>query len=122
VNWARNVDDRKSTSGGGFYMLPRLVAWFNKNQISIALSTTDVEYMATASCCLQLLCMMKTLQDIQIKCYPPISILCDNISTISIPKNYVMHSKTMHIPIKYHFLQEKLLEKKVKLKYLPSKE
>ena len=33
-----------------------------------------------------------------------------------------MHSKTKHIPIKYHFLREQVLEKKVKLVYVPSKE
>ena len=65
---------------------------------------------------------MQTLQDIQIKCSPPISIMCDNISAISISKNPVMHSKTKHIPIKYHFLREQVLEQKVKLEYVPSKE
>ena len=33
-----------------------------------------------------------------------------------------MHSNTKHIPIKYHFLCEKVLEQKVKLEYVPSKE
>ena len=65
---------------------------------------------------------MKTLQDFQLKCSPPVSIMCDNTSAISISKNHVMHSKTKHIPIKYHFLREHVLEKKVKLEYVPSKE
>ena len=66
--------------------------------------------------------MMQTLQDFQIKCSPPISIISDNTSAISISKNPVMHSKTKHIPIKYHFLREQVLEEKVKLEYVPSKE
>ena len=33
-----------------------------------------------------------------------------------------MHSKTKHIPIKYHFLREQVLEHKVKLEYVSSKE
>jgi len=33
-----------------------------------------------------------------------------------------MHSKTKHIPFKYHFLREQVLEQKVKLEYVPSKE
>eukprot|EP00253_Pinus_taeda_P023696 PITA_23696 len=99
-----------------------LVSWFNKKQSSIALSTTEAKYLDVASCCTQLLWMMKTVQDIQITCTTPISILCDNTSAISVSKNPIMHSKTKHIPIKYHFLREQVLEQKVKLEYVPSKE
>eukprot|EP00253_Pinus_taeda_P008857 PITA_08857 len=121
ADWAGNVDDRKSTSGGAFFMGSKLVSWFSKKQSSIALSTAEAEYVAAASCCTQLLWMMQTLQYFQITCTPPISILCDNTSAISISKNPVMHSKTKHIPIKYHFLWEQVLEQKVKLEYVPSK-
>ena len=103
-------------------MGPRLVSWFIKKQKSIALSIAEAEYVAAASCCTQLLWMMQTLQDFQIKFTPPLSIMCDNTSAISILKNHVMNSKTKHIPIKYHFLREQVLEQKVKLEYVPSKE
>eukprot|EP00253_Pinus_taeda_P002413 PITA_02413 len=122
ADWVGSVDDIKSTSGGAFYMGSRLVSWFSKKQSSIALSTVEAEYVAATSCCTQLLWMMQTLQDIQITCTPPISILCDNTSAIVISKNPVMHFKTKHIPIKYHFLREQVLEQKVKLEYVPSKE
>eukprot|EP00253_Pinus_taeda_P003902 PITA_03902 len=121
-DWTGSIDDRKSTNGDAFYMGSRLVSWFSKKQSSIALSTAEAEYVAATSCCTQLLWMMQTLQDIQITCTPPISILCDNTSAISISKNPIMHSKTKNIPIKYHFLREQVLEQKVKLEYVPSKE
>eukprot|EP00253_Pinus_taeda_P024158 PITA_24158 len=122
ADWARSVDDRKSTSGGAFYIGSRLVYWFSKKQSSIALSIAEAKYVVVASCCTQLLWMMQTFQDIQITCTPPISILCDNTSAISVSKNLVMHSKTKHRPINYHFLREQVLEQKVKLEYVPSKE
>eukprot|EP00253_Pinus_taeda_P031237 PITA_31237 len=122
ADWARSMDDRNNTSGGAFFMGSRLVSWFRKKQSSIALPTAEAEYVAVASCCTQLLWMMQTLQDFQITCTLPISILCDNISAINISKNPVMHSKTKHIPTKYHFLREQVLEQKVKLEYVPSKE
>ena len=100
----------------------RLVSWFSKKQSSIALFMAKAEFVATASCCTQLLWMMQTLQDLQITCTTPISIFCDNTSAISISKNLVINSKTKHIPIKYHFILEQVLEQKVKLEYVPSKE
>ena len=33
-----------------------------------------------------------------------------------------MHSKRKHIPIKYHFLREKVSQKVVKLEYIDTKE
>ena len=32
VDWARNIDDRKSTSGGAFFLGKRLVTWTSKKQ------------------------------------------------------------------------------------------
>eukprot|EP00253_Pinus_taeda_P026148 PITA_26148 len=122
ADWVGSMDDRKSTSCGAFFMGSKLVSWFSKKQSLIALSTAKAEYVAAASCCTQLLWMMQTLQDFQITCTSPISILCDNTSPINISENPVMHSKTKHIPIKYHFLREKVLEQKVKLEYVRSKE
>eukprot|EP00253_Pinus_taeda_P014840 PITA_14840 len=122
ADWAGSVDDRKSTSGGALFMGSILVSWFSKKQSSIALSIAEAEYVAAASCYTQLLWMMQNLQYFQITCTPPISIFGDNISAISISKNPVMHSMTKHIPIKYHFLWEQVLEQKVKLEYVPSKE
>ena len=55
ADWAGSGDDRKSVSGGAFFMGSRLVSWFSKKQSSIVLSTAEVEYVAVASCCTQLL-------------------------------------------------------------------
>jgi hypothetical protein len=66
--------------------------------------------------------MKQTLTNIQVEYDEPIPIYCDNTSTISISKNPVMHSKTKHIPIKYHFLREQVAEKNIKFEYVGTKE
>jgi hypothetical protein len=66
--------------------------------------------------------MKKTLKDIQVEYNQLIAIFCDNNSAINISKNLVMHSKTNHIPIMYHFLREKVTKKNVKLEYIGRKE
>jgi hypothetical protein len=122
VDWEGSIDDRRSTSGEAFYLGDFLVSWLSKKQSSVSLSTTEEEYIATTTCCTQVLWMKKTLQDIQVKYDDPISILCDNTSAISISKNLVMHSKTKHIPIKFHFLREQVTENNIKLEYIGTKE
>jgi hypothetical protein len=66
--------------------------------------------------------MKQTLTDIQVEYDEPIPIYCDNTSAINISKNSVMHSKTKHIPIKYHFLREQVAEKNIRVEYVGTKE
>jgi hypothetical protein len=59
---------------------------------------------------------------IQVEYDEPIPIYCDNTSAISISNILVMHSNTKHIPIKYHFLQEHVAEKNIRVEYVGTKE
>ena len=52
----------------------------------------------------------------------PVVIYCDNTNTINISKNPMMHTKTKHIAIKYHFLRELVQDKKERLEYVNTKE
>ena len=105
ADWAENVDDRKSTSGGCFYMGNNLVSWMSKKQNSISLSTVEAKYIATSNYCTQLLWMQKLLHDYGI-CQEHLTIYCDNTSAINISKNPVQHSRTKHIEIRHHFIRE----------------
>ena len=49
TNWTKNVEDRKMTFGVCFFVSDCLVAWLNKKQNSISLSTVEVEYIAIRS-------------------------------------------------------------------------
>jgi hypothetical protein len=122
ADWANCVDERKSTSGREFFLGNSLVTWLNKKQGSISLSTTEAEYIDTATCCTQVLWMIQTLADLEVKYTVPIPIYCDNTSAISVSKNPVLHSKTKHIPIKYHFLREQVTNQIVQVHYIPTSE
>jgi hypothetical protein len=66
--------------------------------------------------------MIQTLADLKVNYTDPITIHYDNTSAISVSKNPILHSKTKHIPIKYHFLREQVTNIVVKLNYIPSTE
>ena len=96
-----------------------LVAWLSKKQGSTSLSTTEVEYTIVVTCYTQIIWMIQTLTNLEVKYVDPIPLHCDNTSAISMSKNPVLHSKTKHIPIKYHFLREHVTNKVVQLNFIP---
>ena len=97
--------DQKSTSGTCQFLGSSLVSWSSRKQSSVAQSTTEAEYVAAASCCSQLLWMTYTLCDFGLT-FSRVPLLCDSTSAISVAKNPVLHSKTKHIDVRYHFLRD----------------
>ncbi|WVZ80561.1 LOW QUALITY PROTEIN: hypothetical protein U9M48_028029 [Paspalum notatum var. saurae] len=97
--------DRKSTSGTCQLLGTSLFSWSSRKQASVSLSTTEAEYIAAASCCSQLLWMKATLSDFGLR-FGNIPLLVDSISTISVAKNSVLHSRTKHIDVRFHFLRD----------------
>ena len=89
-DWAGNADDRKSTTGGCFYVGANLVAWMSKkqNSLSLSLSATEAEYIAAGSCYSQILWMKKVLTDYGIS-QDTMVVYCDNSNAIDISKNPV---------------------------------
>ncbi|WVZ84665.1 hypothetical protein U9M48_031670 [Paspalum notatum var. saurae] len=97
--------DCKSTSGTCQLLGTSLVSWSSRKQASVALSTTEAEYIAAASCCSQLLWIKATLSDFGLR-FGRIPLLVDSTSTISVAKNPVLHSRTKHIDVRFHFLRD----------------
>ena len=97
--------DRKSTSGTYQFLGSSLVSWPSRKQSSVAQSTTKAEYVAAASCCSQLLWMKATPSDFGLM-FGRIPLLVDSTSAISVAKNPVLHSRTKHIDVRFHFLRD----------------
>ncbi|CAA7044007.1 unnamed protein product [Microthlaspi erraticum] len=110
ADWAGCADDRKSTSGGCFFLGNNLIAWLSKKQNSVSLSTAEAEYIALGSCCTQLIWMRQMSADYGMES-GPFLVYCDNKSAIDISKNPVQHSRTKHIDIRHHFVRELVEEK-----------
>ena len=111
--------DRKSTSGTCQLLGNRLVSWFSKKQNSVSTSTAEAEYIAAGSCCAQILWMRNQLADYGFD-FKSIPIHCDNTSAIAITHNPVMHSRTKHIEIRYHFIRDHVQNGTISLQYIPT--
>ncbi|GJT13321.1 retrovirus-related pol polyprotein from transposon TNT 1-94 [Tanacetum coccineum] len=84
---------RKSTSGGCQILGGKLVCWSAKKQSSVAMSSAEAEY---------------------------VTIFCDNTSAIAISNNPVMHSRTKHIDIRYHFIRDHIIKGDIELHFVPT--
>ena len=105
ADYAGDRVERKSTSGSCQFLGSHLISWYSKKQATIALSTTEAEYVAAAGCSTQMLWMKSQLEDYQIY-ESNIPIFCDNTSAICLSKNPILHSKAKHIEIKHHFIRD----------------
>ncbi|WVZ57835.1 LOW QUALITY PROTEIN: hypothetical protein U9M48_008174 [Paspalum notatum var. saurae] len=73
--------DRKSTFGTCQFLGTSLVFWSSRKQAIVSLSTTEAEFGR-------------------------IPLLVDSTSAISVAKNPVLHSRTIHIDVMFHFLRD----------------
>ena len=119
--WAGDCVDRKSTSEGCQFHGCSLVSWSSKKQNCVSLSTIEVEYVATASCCAQLLWMRQTLKHYSVTC-DKVPLLCDNESAIKISLNPVQHGKTKHIETCHHFIRDHIKRGDIDTIYINTKE
>ncbi|KAJ9552775.1 hypothetical protein OSB04_016820 [Centaurea solstitialis] len=111
--------DRKSTTGGCHLRGGKLVSWTSKKQNSVSTSTAEAEYVAAGICCAQVLWLRNQLQDYDIQ-LSKIPIYCDNTSAIAIANNPVLHSKTKHIEVRYHFIRDHVMNADIELHFVPT--
>ena len=119
-DYAGDLEDRKSTSGYVFFLNSGAISWSSKKQPVVSLSTTEAEYIAAASCACQAIWLRRLLENLKYVSRGPTAIHCDNSSAIQLSKNPVLHGKSKHIDIRFHFLRELTKEGTVELIYCQS--
>jgi hypothetical protein len=92
-----------------------VVNWSNKKQPTITLSNTKVEYRGATIIACEVVWLQKLLSDLGQSMDAPITIYCDNISSILLANNPVYHATTKHIEVHYHFIRKKVLAKETDL-------
>ncbi|XP_075111863.1 secreted RxLR effector protein 161-like [Nicotiana tabacum] len=105
ADYAGYLVDKKSTFGMAHFLGSYLTLWGTKKENFVNLSTAEAEYVATTSCCTQLLWIKQQLEDFDVfsDCVP---LLCDNTGTLNMAKNPVQHKRIKHIDVRHHFLRD----------------
>ena len=59
----------------------------------------------------------KNVEDMHQKQKEATTIFCDNLSTITMKKNPIHHSRTRHIDIRHHFIREHVTRGEIKMEH-----
>ena len=82
------------------------MSWPSRKQSVVSLSTTEAEFIAVASCACQAVWMRRILEKLSHTQGNCTTVFCDNSSTIKLSKNPVMHGRSKHIDVHFHFLRD----------------
>ena len=121
ADWAGDVIDQKSMSVHLLQISGGLISWRSKKQSSIALSTTEAEYMTLTSSAQECLWLRQLNTELEGSTTEPLTIYEYNQSTISITRNLQFHGCSNHIAIKSHFYPREhviLSNEAVRLEYI----
>jgi len=132
ADWAGDKESRPST---GAYVCTisenqsnsphTAISWSSKQQSTIALSSTEAEYMALTQASKEGIWVRRFMDEISRASgedvpATPMTIFADNQGSMALAKNPEFHSRTKHISIQQHFIREKVESKEVRLEYLPT--
>ena len=116
ADYAGDLDTRRSTTGYAFLLNSGIISWSSRRQPTVAVSTTEAEYMAAAAAVKEALWLRKLFNDFNCAT-GTITIFCDNQSAIKLLKNYVASARSKHIDVIYHFARERVARKEVDFSY-----
>jgi len=106
ADMAGDVDGRRSTSGVLVFLGGAPIAWQSLKQKMVALSTCEAEYVAAATAACQVVWMRRLLTELTgVQAQPP-ALKVNNQPAIALAKNPVLHDRSKHIDVKFHFLRD----------------
>ena len=120
-DYAGDLDKRRSTTGYLFTFAKAPVSWKSTLQSTVALSTTEAEYMAITEAVKEAIWLQGLLEDLGVG-QKHIDVFCDSQSAIHLAKNQVLHARTKHIDVRYHFVREILEEGEIFLQKIQTSE
>ena len=117
ADYAGDVDSRRSTTGYVFTLNGGAISWSSRLQQTVAVSTTEAEYMAAAAAIKEALWMRRLLTNLG---HDPgtITIRADSQSAIKLLKNPIFSMRSKHIDVIYHFARERVARKDVAFQYI----
>ncbi|KAL5858125.1 hypothetical protein ACOSQ3_005583 [Xanthoceras sorbifolium] len=104
-DYAGDLDRRRSITGYVFTLGDTAISWKATLQSTVALSTTEAEYMAVVEAIKEAIWMRGLFGELSLD-HKVIVVHCDSQSAIHLTKDQMFHERTKHIDVKYHFVRD----------------
>lgn len=119
-DWAGDLDTRRSTSGYVFLLAGAAISWKSRRQPTVALSSTEAEYMAIAETVKEAIWLRRLFSEITQSSKPQEQqlIYLDNSGAKDLAHNPKHHDRTKHIDIRYHYIRDCIENKAIRLEYV----
>ncbi len=101
-----NVEGCKSTSGYVFLEGGGAITWLSKKQSVVALSSTEVEYVALSEAGREACWLRSLYEELGFKQTHPTLIKSDNNGAIAMAKNPQFHKRAKHIKMRWHWIRD----------------
>ena len=92
------------------------ITWSAKKQLTVARSSTEVEYRALATIAAELSWIRQIVKDLGVYLSMPPMLWCDNVSALALASNLVFHTK--YIEVDYHYIREKVMAKDLHAQFI----
>ena len=102
-DWAGDLDTRRSQTGYILFLNSGPISWNSKLQPTVALSSTEAEYMALSTTGQEIKWLRSLLQSFNYSINESTKLFVDNEGALKLAKNPVFHSRSKHIDVRSSF-------------------
>jgi len=121
-NWGQDPNDRRSVGGFVFDIAGGCVSWSSKKQNTVATSSVEAEYVASATATKEAIWLWTLLEELNFTQTTATIIKADNQGCIALAHNPVSHSQAKHIDIRHHFIRERIQRDEIAFQYISTKD
>jgi hypothetical protein len=124
-DFASCVSTRRSTTGCLLLFNGVPFHWVSRRQKTVALSSTEAEWMAICDACKEALWTLSIIEQTSeivpssmVATTPPITARVDNSAALTIVNGDATHTKMKHVAIRFHFVRDLINEGKVRTEWV----
>ncbi|KAK9743833.1 hypothetical protein QE152_g8301 [Popillia japonica] len=119
ADWGNEIIERLSITGNCIKLQGGVISWTNKRQGTVALPTTEAEYISLSSITQEIIWLRELIKEIDYEVIrDAINIYCDNNGAVQLTNNKIISNKSKHIDIRQYFIRQHVSNSEVHVEYL----